>query len=141
VLRSNFYLILSLRLTARAIKNLNGLVAQDQHVVVMADLYERPKGAGTQAVNLSSLYDKNSPLVECHSLAKFDAGKRSGTFDSCGWINRLVPISTTEILTSGPSNLESASLNLESAFRRYRGRRKTHPDKWATYQEISNSSE
>jgi hypothetical protein len=99
-------------------KIVKGLVVQGQHVVVLGDLNEGPKGAGAKAANLSVLYYNNGPLVECYSRAKFEGGKRPGTFDSHGWTNQLEPISTTEFMASGHSNLESATLNLESVLGR-----------------------
>jgi hypothetical protein len=67
----------------------NGLVQQGEHVVVLGDLNEGPVAEGTQAVNLISLFDDNSPLVDCYSLPGFDIGNRPGTFDSCGLRNRF----------------------------------------------------
>jgi endonuclease/exonuclease/phosphatase family metal-dependent hydrolase len=86
-------------------KIVNGLVAQGEHVVVLGDLNEGPSGAGTQAANLRPLYDNNSPLVECYSLANFQVGNRPGTFDSCGWTDRLDQIFISRTLTLGLFNL------------------------------------
>ena len=67
----------------------DGLVAQGQHVVVLGDFNEGPAAAGSQAANLISLFDNNSPLVDCYSLPAFQVGNRPGTYDSCGLRNRL----------------------------------------------------
>jgi hypothetical protein len=108
-----------------------GQAAQGQHVVVMGDLNEGPKGVDTQAANLSLLYDHNSPLVECYPRAKFEIGKGPGTSGSCGRTKRLDSISTTEIFASGPSNPESATLNPESALGMPLGHPQDSPGKMA----------
>ena len=48
----------------------DGLVADGRHVVVLGDLNEGPKAEGTQAVNLSALFDNNSPLIDVYSLSR-----------------------------------------------------------------------
>jgi hypothetical protein len=73
----------------RSRRIVDGLVQQGKQVVVLGDLNEGPTAGGTQAPNLISLYDNNSPLVDCYSLPGFDVGNRLGTFDSCGLGNRL----------------------------------------------------
>jgi endonuclease/exonuclease/phosphatase family metal-dependent hydrolase len=104
----------------------DGLVAQNRHVVVLGDLNEGPAAPGGQAPNLAPLYGNNSPLVECYAFNTFDKGPREGTYDACGIRNRLDYI--------------FVSKSLEPKFRRgaiFRkglwGTRKTPPTDWAYY--------
>jgi endonuclease/exonuclease/phosphatase family metal-dependent hydrolase len=112
----------------------NALVAQGQHVVVLGDLNEGPSGAGSQAANLSPLFDNNSPLVDCYSLANFQVGNRPGTFDSCGWANRLDYIFISRSLTP---HFDKGVVFRKGLW----GSRQTRPTNWATYPEIMKSSE
>ena len=122
------------RQAAQVRRIVDGLVAQGQHVIVLGDLNEGPAAAGTQAANLSALFDNNSPLVDCYSLPNFQVGNRPGTFDSCGWRNRLDYILISQ--------------SLQPAFRGGRvfreglwGTRVTRPTNWATYPDMTQSSE
>jgi endonuclease/exonuclease/phosphatase family metal-dependent hydrolase len=115
-------------------KIVNGLVTQGLHVVVLGDLNEGPSGSGTQAANLSPLFDNNSLLVDCYSLANFQVGNRPGTFDSCGWRNRLDYILISQSLVP---QFDKGAVFREGLW----GSRQTRPDKWATYPEITKSSE
>jgi hypothetical protein len=75
---------------AKAVRQIvDDLVKAGAHVVVLGDLNEGPATAGSQAPNLASLFENNSPLIDCYSLPGFDLGNRPGTFDSCGLRNRL----------------------------------------------------
>lgn len=110
------------------------LVAQNKHVVVLGDLNEGPATAGAQAASFTDLFENNSPLVDCYSLPDFAIGKRPGTFDSCGLRNRLdyilISQSLVPLFTGG------------GVFRKgLWGARKTRPDDWDTYAEITNSLE
>jgi endonuclease/exonuclease/phosphatase family metal-dependent hydrolase len=109
-------------------------VQQGKHVVVLGDLNEGPTTGGTQAPNLISLYDNNSPLVDCYSLPGFDVGNRLGTFDSCGLGNRLDYIFISK-------NLQP-SFTAGGLFRKgLWGTRATRPTDWDTYSEMTTSSE
>jgi endonuclease/exonuclease/phosphatase family metal-dependent hydrolase len=110
------------------------LVAQGKRVIVLGDLNEGPASAGTQAENLAPLFDNNSPLVDCYSLHGFQEGPKPGTFDSCGLRNRFDYILLTQNLI--PSFL-GGGLFREGLW----GTRKTRPTEWATYQEMTRSSE
>lgn len=110
------------------------LMAQGKHVVVMGDLNEGPPPEQTQAVNLASLYDDGSKLIDCYSLEGFDIGARPGSFDDCGLRNRLdyifISQSLLPLFTGG------------GLFRKgLWGDRKTPPDKWDTYPEMTMSVE
>jgi endonuclease/exonuclease/phosphatase family metal-dependent hydrolase len=112
----------------------NGLVQQGKHVVVLGDLNEGPPTGGSQALNLAELYNNNSPIADCYSLNGFDVGGRPGTYDSCGLRNRLDYI------------LLSTSLQQKfvrgAVFRKgLWGSRKTRPDDWATYPDMTESVE
>ena len=112
----------------------NDLVAQGQHVIVLGDLNEGPAAPGSQAVNLASLFDNNSPLVDCYSLAAFQLGNRPGTFDSCGLSNRFDYILLSQSLQ--PYFVGGG------VFRKgLWGSRVTRPTAWDTYTEITKSSE
>jgi endonuclease/exonuclease/phosphatase family metal-dependent hydrolase len=120
---------------ATQVRNIvNGLVAQGQHVVVLGDFNEGPAAAGTQAINLSPLYDNNSPLVDCYSLHGFQVGNRPGTFNSCGLRNRLDYIFISQSLQN--------TFNGGRVFRDgLWGSRTTRPTNWGTYPEITQSLE
>ncbi len=112
----------------------DGLIQQGKHVVVMGDLNEGPTAGGTQALNLASLYNNNSSLVDCYSLAGFDVGNRPGSFDSCGLSNRLdyifISQSLEPLFTGG------------GLFRKgLWGDRVTRPTNWVTYPEMAASVE
>lgn len=110
------------------------LMAQGKHVVVMGDLNEGPPAGQTQAVNLASLYDNGSSLIDCYSLAEFDVGNRPGSFNSCGLSNRLdyifISQSLQPLFTGG------------GLFRKgLWGDRVTRPTNWETYPEMTMSVE
>ena len=111
----------------------DGLVQQRKHVVVLGDLNEGPPPASGHAPNLAPLYN-NSPLIECYSLNGFDVGERPGTYDSCGLRNRLDYIFL--------SNSLQPSFSRGALFRKgLWGSRKTRPDDWPTYNEMTESVE
>jgi endonuclease/exonuclease/phosphatase family metal-dependent hydrolase len=111
----------------------NGLIAQGQHVIVLGDLNEGPAADGTQASNLSALFDNNSPLVDCYSLPNFQVGPRPGTFDSCGLRNRLDYILISRSLLPITGGM---------VFRKgLWGTRVTPPTEWTPYPDITKSSE
>ena len=112
----------------------DGLVAQDQHVVVLGDLNEGPTTAGSQANNLISLFNNNSQLVDCYALPNFQVGNRPGTYDSCGLRNRFDYILISQSLRS--------SFTRGGVFREgLWGTRVTRPTNWITYPEMTESSE
>jgi endonuclease/exonuclease/phosphatase family metal-dependent hydrolase len=112
----------------------NGLVQQGKHVVVLGDLNEGPPTGGTQAANLAELYNNGSPLADCYSLNGFDVGGRPGTYDSCGLRNRLDYI----FLSTGLQQKFAQG----AVFRKgLWGSRKTRPDDWPTYPEMTESVE
>jgi len=111
-----------------------GLVADEKHVVVLGDLNEGPKAGTTQAENLTELYDGNSPLLECYTLPNFDIGGKPGTFDSCGLSNRLDYIFISKSLQS--------SYVGGSVFRKgLWGSRVSRPTAWQTYPEMGDGTE
>lgn len=110
----------------------DGLVQQGKHVVVLGDLNEGPPAPGTPATNLAPLYNNNSPIVECYSLAGFDVGAKPGTFDSCGLRNRLDYIFLSKNLPFVRGSVFRKGLW---------GDRKTRPTDWATYPEMTQSVE
>lgn len=115
-------------------KIVDGLIQQGEHVVVLGDLNEGPAAAGSQAPNLASLFDNNSPLIDCYSLPGIDVGNRPGTFDSCGLRNRLDYIFISQSLR--------AHYAAGRIFRKgLWGGRTTRPTDWETYPEISASKE
>jgi endonuclease/exonuclease/phosphatase family metal-dependent hydrolase len=115
-------------------KIVDSLIEQGEHVVVLGDLNEGPAAAGSQAPNLASLFDNNSPLIDCYSLPGFDVGNRPGTFDSCGLRNRLDYIFMSHSL--------EAHYVAGRVFRKgLWGSRATRPTDWETYPEILASKE
>ena len=120
---------------AKAVREIvDKLTTQDQHVVVVGDLNEGPAGPGSQAPNLTRLFDDNSPLVDCYSLPGFDVGSRPGTFDSCGWRNRFDYIFISQALQTQYAGGRVFRKGLW-------GSRATRPTAWETYPEISASKE
>jgi endonuclease/exonuclease/phosphatase family metal-dependent hydrolase len=115
-------------------KIVNGLVQQEKHVVVLGDLNEGPAAASGQAPNLAPLFDNNSPLADCYSLNGFDIGGRPGTYDSCGLRNRLDYI----FLSTG---LQQKFVRGAVLRKGLWGSRKTRPDDWPTYPEMTESVE
>jgi endonuclease/exonuclease/phosphatase family metal-dependent hydrolase len=102
--------------------------------VVFGDLNEGPTTAGSPAANLVSLFDNNSPLVDCCALPTFDVGPCQGTFDACGFRNRFdylfVSRSLLPFVTGG------------GVFRKgLWGTRVTRPTAWPTYPEMTRSAE
>jgi len=112
----------------------DGLVAQGQHVVVLGDLNEGPAAAGSQATNLTNLFNNNSPLVDCYSLPNFQIGNRPGTYDSCGLRNRLDYILISRSLQ--PS-ITGGGVFREGLW----GTRATRPTNWTTYPDMTRSSD
>jgi endonuclease/exonuclease/phosphatase family metal-dependent hydrolase len=110
------------------------LVVQGQHVVVLGDLNEGPAAVGSQAANLSELFDNNSPLVDCYTLQNFQVGNRPGTFDSCGLRNRFDYIMISQSLLP---NFTGGGVFRDGLW----GSRVTRPTDWSTYPEITKSSE
>ena len=108
------------------------LIDEGKHVVVLGDLNEGPKTGTARAENLQPLYTANR-LLDCYSLSKFDVGKRPGTFDSCGLRNRLDYIFISR-------SLEPAFVGGEVFRKGLWGTRKTRPDKWKTYPEMTDST-
>jgi endonuclease/exonuclease/phosphatase family metal-dependent hydrolase len=119
-----------LRQAKRVRAIVNELVARDEHVVVLGDVNEGPSAEAQPAQNLMPLYDDNSPLVECYTLEGFDIGNRPGTYDSQGLRNRLDYIFLSKSLLP--------SVTGGGVFRKgVWGSRKTRPDKWETYLQMS----
>ena len=112
----------------------DGLVAQGQHVVVLGDLNEGPTTIDSQADNLRALFINNSPLVDCYGLAGFQVGNRPGTFNSCGLRNRLDYILISQSLQPYFTGGEVFREGLW-------GSRVTRPTAWATYPDMTRSSE
>jgi len=122
------------RQAAEVRRIVDGLVAQGQHVIVLGDLNEGPAAVGSQATNLANLFDNNSPLVDCYMLQGFHTGNRPGTYDACGLRNRLDYILISQSLQS--------SFKGGGVFRKgLWGTRLTRPTNWATYTDITQSSE
>lgn len=110
------------------------LVEANEHVVVLGDLNEGPTAVGESAKNLLPLYDNGSPLVECYSLRNFNSGNRPGTYDSQGIRNRLDYIFVSQSL--------AAHVTGGGIFRKgVWGSRKSRPDAWETYPEMSGQWE
>ena len=123
------------RRQAEAVRRIvNDLVGQDKHVIVLGDLNEGPTAVGSQADNFSALVDNNSPLVDCYSLPDFQIGNRPGTFDSCGVRNRLDYILISQSLMP---HLTGGAVFRDGLW----GSRATRPTNWATYPDMTNSSE
>ena len=88
--------------------------------------------AFVRAPNLAPLFNNNSPIVDCYSLPGFDVGGRPGSYDSCGLRNRLDYIFLSSNLPFSRGALFRKGLW---------GSRKTRPDDWATYPEMTESVE
>jgi endonuclease/exonuclease/phosphatase family metal-dependent hydrolase len=112
----------------------DGLVQQGAHVVVLGDLNEGPSAPGTHAPNLASLFENNSPLIDCYSQPGFDVGMRPGTFDSCGLRNRFDYIFISQSLRPYYAGGRVFRKGLW-------GSRVTRPTDWQTYAEITSSKE
>lgn len=122
------------RQATRVREIVDALTADGRHVIVLGDLNEGPAALGQPAANLEPLYQNNSPLVECYSLPNFELGGREGTYNSQGLRNRLdyifVSASLQPHVTGG------------GVFRMgVWGDRKTRPDAWDTYPEMSGQWE
>lgn len=116
---------------ARKVRQIvDALVDNNEHVVVLGDLNEGPLAVGQPAENLAPLYDNNSPLVECYALQNFDFGGRPGTYDSQGLRNRLDYIFVSQSLRS---LVTGGGIFRKGVW----GSRKTRPDDWDTYPEMS----
>lgn len=122
------------RQAAEVRRIVDGLVAQGQHVIVLGDLNEGPATAGSQAINLTGLFDNNSPLVDCYTLPAFQVGNRPGTFNSCGLRNRFDYILISQSLQP---NFSGGGVFREGLW----GSRVTRPTAWSTYPDITESSE
>lgn len=81
-----------------------------------------------------ALFDNNSPLVDCYSIAGFQVGSRPGTFDSCGLRNRLDYILISQSLQA---DFKGGGVFKKGLW----GSRKTRPNAWKTYAEMTGSSE
>ncbi len=110
------------------------LVAQNQHVIVLGDFNEGISSDGSYSENFKALFKNNSPLVDCFNHQLFDDGGRPGTYDSCGWSNRLDYILISKGLED---KLKGGGVFRNGLW----GTRKTRPTKWTTYPEITESSE
>jgi endonuclease/exonuclease/phosphatase family metal-dependent hydrolase len=110
------------------------LVSDGQHVIVLGDLNEGPTAENTQAANFSALFENDSPLVDSYSLTNMELGNRPGTFNSCGIRNRLDYILISQSLVPHFSGGQIYRKGLW-------GTRKTRPDKWSTYPEMTESSQ
>jgi endonuclease/exonuclease/phosphatase family metal-dependent hydrolase len=110
------------------------LIGEGKHVIVLGDFNEGPVAEGTQAATFSALFENQTPLVDSYSLPGMDVGNRPGTFDSCGIRNRLDYILLSQSLV--PSFVGG------QVFRKgLWGTRKTRPDKWPTYPDMTESSQ
>ena len=123
-----------LRQAAAVRKIADDLVAARQHVVVMGDLNEGPPTESEHVANFAPLYENQSPLIDCFSLPDFDTGPRPGTFDSCGIHNRLDYIFISQSLKDV---FKSGSVLRTGLW----GTRKTRPDAWTTYPDMTRSEE
>jgi len=112
----------------------DGLVAADEHVVVMGDLNEGSAAEDQVPTNLSPLFLNSSPLVLCYSLPGFQIGLRPGSFDSCGIRNRLDYIFISDSLRD---KYTGGGLFRKGLW----GSRASRPTNWETYTEMENSSQ
>jgi len=122
------------RQSAEVRRIVNDLASQNQHVVVLGDFNEGKAQNANHAPNLAYLYNNNSPLLECYTLQGFQTGNKPGTYNSCGWRNRLDYIFISKSLEP---HFDSGGIFRKGLW----GTRKTRPDKWVTYQSMANSSE
>jgi len=122
------------RQAAAVRKIANKLTGEGEHVIIMGDLNEGPATEGQQAENLTKLFDNNSPLVDCYSLDGFETGNRPGSYNSCGLRNRFDYILLSKSLIPHFTGGGVFRMGLW-------GDRKTRPDKWETYPEMTESSE
>lgn len=100
----------------------------------MGDLNEGPPNATDPPPNLEPLFDTASHLVACYDLPGFDIGGRPGTFNACGLRDRLDYIFISQ-------SLRAAYVNGQVFRSGLWGSRKTRPDKWDTYPDMSASVE
>jgi endonuclease/exonuclease/phosphatase family metal-dependent hydrolase len=122
------------RQAAEVRRIVDGLVAQNEHVVVLGDLNTGPTAAGNQSADLTALFNNNSPLRDSYSLPNFQLGNREGTYGSCGLRNRLDYILISQSLVN--------SFHGGAIFRNgLWGDRVTRPTAWPTYPEITRSAE
>ena len=89
---------------------------------------------GSQADNLTGLFDNSSPLVDCYALPTFEVGNRLGTFDSCGLRNRLDYMLISQSLVP---NFTGGGVFRKGLW----GSRMTRPTNWATYGDMTKSLE
>lgn len=117
---------------AEAVRRIvDGLVADGERVVVLGDLNEGPPDETRAPDSLAALFDPDGPLVSCYDLPGFDVGARPGTFDSCGIRNRLDYILLSHDLVPAFVTGEVFRTGLW-------GSRKTRPDAWETYPEMTS---
>ena len=116
----------------------DGLVAAGEHAIVLGDFNEGSKVLGQAPVNLPKLFDPAGPLTNCWDLPGFvksdSKGSRDGSFDDCSIRNRLDYI----LLSPGlVGKVISAGVFRKGLW----GTRKTRPDKWETYPEMTKGEE
>ncbi len=122
------------RQAAEVRRTVDRLVGQAQHVIVLGDLNEGPVPATGQPVNLRRLFDVHGPLVDCYTLPAFQVGSRPGTFGSCGLRNRLDYILISRSLVP---NFAGGGIFRQGLW----GNRVNRPTAWATYPQITRSSQ
>lgn len=110
------------------------LTAAGRHVVVLGDLNEGPPNENVHVANFDPLYNNQSPLIDCYSLAGFDTGPRPGTFDSCGVRNRLDYIFISRSLENA---FDSGGIFRSGLW----GTRQSRPTNWVTYPDMTRSEE
>lgn len=108
----------------------DNLTAAGEHVIVAGDLNEGPRAEGEEPVNLAALFDPDGPLVSCYDLPAFDTGPRPGSYDSCGLRNRLDYILVSRSLRPA---VTGGRLHRRGLW----GSRKTPPDAWDIYDEMT----
>ncbi|MFH1699556.1 MAG: endonuclease/exonuclease/phosphatase family protein [Candidatus Zixiibacteriota bacterium] len=122
------------RQAAEVRKIVDDLVSQGKHVVVMGDLNEGPGKNQNFSENLKSLYDSNSPLVECFTLPGFNIGNREGTYSSCSLSNRFDYIFISKSLLNKCQGGGVFRKGLWCSL-------KTASEQWEVYPDITKESE
>lgn len=110
------------------------LAADGKHVIVVGDFNEGPKVANQPPPNLTALFKSSGPLRSVYGLAGFDIGQRDGTFQACGLRDRLDYILLSKSLLPMYQGGGVFRCGLW-------GKRKSRPDKWDTYQDMSRGDE
>lgn len=123
-----------LRQATRVREIVDGLVAAGRKVVVLGDLNEGQKDEQTPSPNLAPLFDANGPLTVCYSLPNFETGGKPGTFDSCGFRNRLDYIFVSDNLKSAVTGGGVFRCGLW-------GTRTTRPTAWPTYTHMTDGNQ